>query len=40
MPSGKIFADVAETTFNTPLVRLNRVIPQGGATVLLEARVF
>jgi cysteine synthase A len=40
MPSGKIFADVAETTFNTPLVRLNRVIPQGGATVLLKLEFF
>jgi cysteine synthase A len=40
MPSGKAFANVIETTFNTPLVRLNRVIPKGGATVLLKLEFF
>lgn len=40
MPSGKTFADIVETTYNTPLVRLNRVIPPGGATVLLKLEFF
>jgi cysteine synthase len=40
MPSGKTFADVVATTCNTPLVRLNRVIPPGGATVLLKLEFF
>ena len=40
MPSGKTFANIVETTFNTPLVRLNRVIPSGGATVLLKLEFF
>lgn len=40
MPSGKVFADIVETTFNTPLVRLNRVIPPGHATVLLKLEFF
>jgi cysteine synthase A len=40
MPSGKTFANIAETTFDTPLVRLNRVIPPGGATVLLKLEFF
>jgi cysteine synthase A len=40
MPSGRIFSNIAETTFSTPLVRLNRVIPQDGATVLLKLEFF
>jgi cysteine synthase A len=40
MPNGQIFTDIVETTFNTPLVRLNRVIPSGGATVLLKLEFF
>jgi cysteine synthase len=40
MPSGKTFANIVETTFSTPLVRLNRVIPAGGATVLLKLEYF
>ncbi len=40
MPSGKIFGDVVQTTCNTPLVRLNRVIPSDGATVLLKLEFF
>ncbi len=40
MPSGTIFSNVVATTFNTPLVRLNRVIPPGGATVLLKLEFF
>jgi cysteine synthase A len=40
MPYRKTFADIVTTTFNTPLVRLNRVIPRGGATVLLKLEFF
>src|SRR5687768_8910920 len=40
MPLGKSFNTVIETTFNTPLVRLNRVIPGGGATVLGKCEFF
>ncbi|MEN6407235.1 MAG: cysteine synthase A [Thermoguttaceae bacterium] len=40
MPSGKVFANIVETTYSTPLVRLNRVIPAGGATVLLKLEYF
>jgi cysteine synthase A len=36
----KTFADIIETTCNTPLVRLNRVIPSGGASVLLKLEFF
>jgi cysteine synthase A len=40
MPYQKTFANIVETTFNTPLVRLNRVIPPGSATVLLKLEFF
>lgn len=40
MPDGKTFADIVETTFNTPLVRLNRVIPPDGASILLKLEFF
>ncbi len=36
----KTFASIVETTFNTPLVRLNHVVPVGGATVLLKIEFF
>ena len=40
MPHQKTFADIVETTYNTPLVRLNKVIPAGGATVLMKLEFF
>ncbi|MCC7192512.1 MAG: cysteine synthase A [Phycisphaeraceae bacterium] len=40
MPHGKFYNSVIETTFNTPLVKLNRVIPAGGATVLVKCEFF
>jgi cysteine synthase A len=40
MTAGKTFADIVETTFNTPLVKLNRIVPAGGATVLLKLEFF
>lgn len=34
------YADIVQTTFNTPLVKLNRVIPPEHATVLLKLEFF
>src|SRR4051794_11540729 len=39
-PQGRIFNDITETIGGTPLVRLNRVIPAGGASVLAKCEVF
>ena len=40
MPYCKVFNNVIETTFNTPLVKLNRIVPVGAATVLLKLEFF
>jgi cysteine synthase len=40
MAHKRTYANIVETTFNTPLVRLNRVLPAGGATVLLKLEYF
>jgi len=39
-PQGRIFNDITETIGGTPLVRLNRIIPPGGATVLAKCEFF
>src|SRR3954447_12535097 len=39
-PQGRIFNDITETIGGTPLVRINRVIPPGGATVLAKCEFF
>ncbi len=39
-PQGRIFNDITETIGGTPLVRLNRVIPPGGAIVLAKCEFF
>ncbi|HEX8523687.1 MAG TPA: cysteine synthase A [Tepidisphaeraceae bacterium] len=39
-PQGRIFNDITETIGGTPLVRLNRIIPAGGATVLAKCEFF
>src|SRR5579862_4502816 len=39
-PQGKIFNDITETIGGTPLVRLNRIIPHGTATVLVKCEFF
>src|SRR4051812_17923674 len=39
-PQGRIFNDITETMGGTPLVRLNRVIPPGQATVLAKCEFF
>ena len=40
MPHGKHYASIIETTYNTPLIKLNRLIPGGHATVLAKAEFF
>src|SRR3989440_2486642 len=39
-PQGRIFNDITETIGGTPLVRINRVIPPGGAIVLAKCEFF
>ena len=39
-PHGKIFNDITETIGGTPLVRINRIIPPGQATVLAKCEFF
>jgi cysteine synthase len=40
MPHQQTYPDIVHTTFNTPLVRLRRLVPPGGATVLLKLEFF
>ena len=40
MPRGQIYDDVIGTTYDTPLVRLRRIVPAGAATVLLKLEFF
>lgn len=40
MSYGKTFSNIVETTYNTPLVKLNRIVPAGAATVLLKVEFF
>jgi cysteine synthase A len=40
MALGKTFADIVQTTFNTPLVRINRLIPPGGGVVYGKCEFF
>src|SRR3954467_9315246 len=39
-PQGRIFNDITETMGGTPLVRINRLIPAGQATVLAKCEFF
>lgn len=39
-PHGRIYNDITETIGGTPLIRLNRVIPAGGATVVVKCEFF
>ena len=39
-PHGRIYNDITETIGGTPLVRLNRIIPKGGATVVVKCEFF
>src|SRR5688500_19988442 len=40
MPHGKTYESIVDTCFNTPLVKLRRVIPDGGAAVYLKCEFF
>jgi cysteine synthase A len=40
MSHAKCYDNIVETTYNTPLVRLGRVVPRGHATVLLKLEFF
>jgi cysteine synthase A len=40
MSHGKTYCDIVGTTFNTPLVQLNRIVPPGSATVLAKLEFF
>jgi cysteine synthase A len=40
MSHGKTYCDIVGTTFNTPLVQLNRIVPPGAATVLVKLEFF
>jgi cysteine synthase A len=40
MSHRKIYANIVDTTYDTPLVQLQRVVPPGGATVLLKLEFF
>ncbi|MGA2065921.1 MAG: cysteine synthase A [Thermoguttaceae bacterium] len=40
MPRGQIYDSIIGTTFDTPMVRLGRIVPPGAATVLLKLEFF
>ncbi len=40
MSQGKTYNDIVGTTYNTPLVQLNRVMPAGAGTVLVKLEFF
>ena len=40
MAQQRTFCNIVETTYNTPLVKLNRIVPAGAATVLLKLEFF
>ena len=40
MSHGKSYCDIVATTYNTPLVKLNRIVPAGAGTVLVKLEFF
>ena len=40
MPRARLYPDIIQTTFDTPLVKLNRIIPSDHATVLVKLEFF
>ncbi len=40
MSHGQTYGNIVQTTFNTPLVKLNRIVPPGHGTVLLKLEFF
>ena len=39
-PHGRVYANILETIGGTPLVKINRLVPEGGATVLAKCEFF
>jgi cysteine synthase A len=39
-PEGRVYNNITETIGGTPLVKINRIIPPGGATVLVKCEYF
>jgi cysteine synthase A len=40
MPHGKIYDSITDLIGNTPLVRLNKVVPEGAAEVVVKLESF
>ena len=40
MSHGQTYGNIVQTTFNTPLVKLNRIVPPEHGTVLLKLEFF
>jgi cysteine synthase len=40
MPHGKTYNTIVDTTFNTPMVKLRRLAPEGGAEVFVKCEFF
>ncbi len=40
MQHGKIYNDITETIGNTPMIRLNRIVPEGSAEVVVKMESF
>ncbi|MGE5607716.1 MAG: PLP-dependent cysteine synthase family protein, partial [Bacillota bacterium] len=40
MAHGKTYTSIVETTYNTPVVKLNRLVPSNAATVLAKLEFF
>ncbi|MFN9433598.1 MAG: PLP-dependent cysteine synthase family protein, partial [Planctomycetota bacterium] len=40
MPYGRTFSNAVETVGNTPMIRINRLVPDGGATVFAKCEFF
>jgi cysteine synthase A len=40
MPRGKTYANAAQAIGDTPMIRINRLVPEGGATVFAKCEFF
>ena len=40
MPRGQTFSDVSKAIGNTPMIQVNRLVPEGGATVFAKCEFF
>ena len=39
-PQGRVYDNITQVIGGTPLVRINRIVPDGGATVLAKCEFF